>query len=149
MPLNTMGRMFDVIDVDDFIEFGADMFNWKTGSIQRWPFYICSACYTALTITVSMVIMLLGLKANMAMPGESWMEILNPMNIMQLTGAARICWFITLAIVTFINLSAFVRRLNDIGLTKWIGLVYVLPVAGFVLAWIIAILPTGYGDQYY
>ncbi|MBO4474959.1 MAG: DUF805 domain-containing protein [Clostridiales bacterium] len=148
MPLNTMGRMFDVIDVDDFVEFGTDMFNWKTGQLQRWPFYICSACYTAVTITISMVIMLVGLKAKAAMPGESFFEIMNPMNIMKLNGPARICWLITLAIVTFINLSAFVRRLNDICLTKWIALVYTLPVAGFVLAWIISILPSGYGEQY-
>ncbi len=148
MPLNNAGRMFDVIDVEDFVEFGADMFNWKYGQIQRWPFYICSVVYSAVVLGASTLIMLLAFKAQSALPGESVLEILNPMNIMKLNGPARIFWFITLAIVTFINLSAFIRRLNDIRLSKWFGLVYAIPVAGFVLAWIVSILPTGYGDNF-
>jgi len=52
------------------------------------------------------------------------------------------------ALITLVNISAFLRRMNKVKLSKLYALVYFIPGIGHFTAFVIAMLPDGFGDVY-
>ena len=53
--------------------------------------------------------------------------------------------------ITPVQLSAFVRRMNDAAMSRWFALILLFPIVGNVLATVLGIIfPTNYGvERYY
>ena len=144
MPINNAGHIFRVMDVDDLKEYYTDMFNLRHGQLTRIPFFAGSVISTAAILLPSIFILPFVFHVKQVFPVDSTTSLLDPSTYLHLDPA----WYVVLGIILLINLSGFLRRLNDINLSKWFGLLYLIPGLGFVLSLLVGLLPTGFGDQF-
>ena len=126
------------LDEGDIRQFIGEFFCLRDGQLSRKQFYIGQiVVYTILAIIIAPIFLIIFFKTSLwKMDEEVWKKVL-------------------LAVVYFtitpVQLSAFIRRLNDAAVSKLFALILLFPLAGNVLATLIgAILPTNYGvERYY
>ena len=121
-----------IITLDDLSQFWDEIINIKDGTLTRTQYFGCMFIYSyAISIVSVFILSFAGVKLN---------------------GTRNLTYFLLYGlvylIVTFIQISAFCRRMNDAGLTKWYTLVFLVPVIGNLLAFIIAMMPSGFGSPY-
>ena len=121
-----------LITLEDLQEYWNEILNLKYGTLTRMQYFAC-------TWLSSFVI---------GIVGSVFLA-----NVVLKTGSTRgigyyLAYGILYLIITFVQISAFCRRMNDAGLSKWYTLVFLIPGIGNIVAILIALTPTGFGDSY-
>lgn len=122
-----------VVTFEDLGEFWGDILNVKYGTLQRLNYFACTWVSTAAIAFVGNLF-LSNLIINDNISTKSF-EYLFPYSILYL-------------IITIVQLSAFLRRMNDAKLSHWFALVFLIPVIGNAIGFIIALLPSDFGSPY-
>ena len=122
-----------LITLDDLQTFWEEILNLKYGTLTRLQYFGC-------TWMASFVLGILG------------SVIIANASGMTLTGSRGLGYYLAYGfvyiVITFVQISAFCRRMNDAGLSKWYTLVFLIPGIGNIVAILIALMPTGFGDSY-
>ena len=128
-----------LLDEGDLQQFLGEFFNVKDGQLDRKQFYVGQIIVFGIML---LIIMPIGLILFFKYP--SLRNISDSMRTYVILG-------IVYVTITPVQLSAFMRRLNDASLTKWLAIVLLFPIIGNVLATAMGIIfPTNYGvERYY
>ena len=132
MGIFLLMAMCGCITLEDLQDYLNDMLNVKEVTLGRMNYFVCtwlvSVCLAALSVIV------VGIAG------------------VNLSGPKTLGYYVALlciwAPITLVQISAFMRRMNDAMLTKWFTLVFLVPGIGNILAFLIAMMPTGFGDPY-
>ena len=123
-----------LVTIEDFFEYWSEMLLLKDGCLGRWQYLACTWVSTFVIALFGIIILERnGLKYD----GIKFISLESVLGY----------GFLYL-IITFIQLSAFFRRMNDAMLSHWYALVFLIPGIGNIIAFIIAMLPSGFGDPY-
>jgi uncharacterized membrane protein YhaH (DUF805 family) len=126
------------LDSGDISQFVGEMFCLRDGQLSRKQFYVGQiVVYTILAIIIAPIFLVVLYKTDLWKMDESVLQ--------------KVVWAVVYFTITPVQLSAFIRRLNDAAVTRLIALVLLFPLVGNVLATLIgAVLPTNYGvERYY
>lgn len=126
------------LDPGDISQFVGEMFCLRDGQLSRKQFYVGQiVVYTILAIIIAPIFLVVLYKTDLWKMDESVLQ--------------KVVWAVVYFTITPVQLSAFIRRLNDAAVTRLIALVLIFPLVGNVLATLIgAVLPTNYGvERYY
>ena len=120
-----------LITLEDRADFWGDILNIRDGVLSRMQYFGCTWISSfAIGFIGSIFLTIIGVNS-------------GPRGI-----GYFLAYGILYLILTVMQLSAFFRRMNDACLSKWYALVFLLPVVGNFLAFIIALMPSGFGDPY-
>ena len=121
-----------MVTLEDLQDYMTDILNIKEGTLTRTQYFACTWLITFV----------------LAILGSVFLGIVG----FDITGAKTFGYYIAYAllylVITVVQISAFMRRMNDACLTKWYTLVFLVPGIGNILAFIIAMMPTGFGSPY-
>ena len=121
-----------LITLEDLAEYWNEIFNLKYGQLTRMQYFACTWLSSFVIAILAMVIL-----------GNVGLSVGGTRGI-----TYYLAYGFVYLIVTFVQISAFCRRMNDAGLSKWYTLVFLVPGIGNLLAILIALMPTGFGNQY-
>lgn len=122
-----------VVTFEDLGEFWGEILNIKYGTLQRLNYFACTwVSTTAIAFVGNLFLTNLIIRDNVSTKS---FEYLFPYGILYL-------------IITIVQLSAFLRRMNDAKLSHWYALVFLIPVIGNVVGFIIALMPSDFGSAY-
>lgn len=132
MALFFIMALAGLVTLEDLQFYLTDMFNLRDGTLSRTEYFACTWLVSFVIATIAAVFI-------------SFVDTK--------TGSSRgvghyIAYGLAYLTMTAVQISAFMRRMNDAGLTKWYTLVFLLPGVGNILAILIALMPTGFGDPY-
>ncbi|MBO4650764.1 MAG: DUF805 domain-containing protein [Clostridiales bacterium] len=133
MLLFFLFMLCQLITLEDLAEYWQEMLNIKNGTLTRCQYFACTWLSSiVISIFGSVFLANIGLKYN-GLSGnlEYWLA-----------------YGTLYLIITFIQLSAFMRRMNDADLSRWYALVFLIPGIGNIVAVLIALMPTGFGSPY-
>lgn len=122
-----------LVTFDDMLEFWDGIFNVKYGQLRRMQYFGCTWASTIIiaflgSIFLSRII----LADNAATKGFEFY----------------LAYGILYLIITLVELSAFLRRMNDAKLSHWYALVFLIPGIGNIVGFIIALMPSDFGSPY-
>ena len=127
------------LDPGDIQLFVGEFFRVKDGELTRKQFYIGQIVVFTVMLLIIMPIVLIVFFKNPSLTLMSESELRK--------------WVLILVYVTItpVQLSAFLRRLNDAVVTKWLALILLFPIIGNVLATALGVIfPSNYGvERYY
>lgn len=127
------------LDEGDLSQFIGEFFRVKDGCLTRKQFYVGQIVVsTIMLLIIGSILFLVWINH------PSWL----PSSESMATKVALINAYITF---TPVQLSAFMRRMNDAAMTKWLALILAFPIVGNVLATALGIIfPSNYGvERYY
>ena len=132
MALFFIMALAGLVTLEDLQFYLTDMFNLRDGTLSRTEYFACTWLVSFVIGTIAAVFIAF---------------------VDTKTGSSRgvghyIADGLAYLTMTVVQISAFMRRMNDAGLTKWYTLVFLLPGVGNILAILIALMPTGFGDPY-
>ena len=121
-----------MITLEDLQEYWNEILNLKYGTLTRMQYFACTWLSTFVIAIVGGVFV---------------------GNVILKTGSTRgieyyLAYGSLYLIITLVQISAFCRRMNDAGLSKWYTLVFLIPGIGNIVAILIALMPTGFGSHY-
>ena len=123
-----------LLDEGDLQQFIGEFFRLKDGELTRKQFYAGQIVVLGILLLIVMLGVFIFFLKN---PAFSHMSSETTRNV-----AIGIVW----VTATPVQISAFLRRMNDASMTKWLGLIFVLPIIGNVIATALgAIFPSNYG----
>ncbi|MBP5416202.1 MAG: DUF805 domain-containing protein [Clostridiales bacterium] len=127
------------LDRGDLAQFVGEIFRVKDGCLTRKQFYIGQIIvYTIMLLIITPVLLIIWFNHPSWLPSSESMGTKMALTIAYIT-------------ITPVQLSAFMRRMNDAAMTKWLALVLAFPIVGNVLATVLGVIfPTNYGvERYY
>ena len=127
------------LDKGDLAQFIGEYFRFRDGVLTRKQFYIGQIIvYTIMLMIIAPIFIFIAAK--------------NP-GILDMSDSSHTKLVLAIAYFTItpVQLSAFVRRMNDAAMSRWFALILLFPIVGNVLATVLGIIfPTNYGvERYY
>ncbi len=122
-----------LVSFEDLGEFWNDILNIKYGTLGRWAYFGCTWVSTFVISAVSTFII-----SNMILRNDVSTKSFEYF----------LAYGILYLIITAVQLSGFLRRMNDAQLSHWYALVFLIPGIGNIIAFVIALLPADFGSPY-
>ena len=130
-----------LLEKGDFSEFLSEFFNIKNGTLDRRSYYVCTSLLMGMACVILAIILVF-----LMISTKVQISFLHMKEKNQEYFIYGLVWLVC----TPIQLSGFLRRMNDADCTKWVGLIFLLPIVGNAFATLIAALPTSWGvNRYY
>lgn len=121
-----------LITIEDLGDFWGNILNIQQGTLSRWEYFGCTwISIWAVSFIGSIFLANIGMSFSSTRTLEYYLA-----------------YGFLYVFITFIHLSGFLRRCNDACLSKWYALVFLVPGIGHILAFIVALMPSGFGSPY-
>ena len=122
-----------LVSFEDLGEFWSDILNIKYGTLGRWVYFGCTWVSTfVITAVYFFFIINMILRNNVSTESFEYFLAYGSLYL----------------IITLVQLSGFLRRMNDAQLSHWYALVFLIPGIGNIIAFLIALLPSDFGSPY-